>query len=264
MAQTGVLFEKLIGIMAKLRSPQGGCPWDLEQTHQSIKPYTIEEAYEVTEAIESNDDKELSIELGDLLLQVVFHAQMAGERQAFDINTVINNMCTKLIRRHPHVFGDVQVSGSEEVFANWEAIKQQERIAEEKHNTSTLAGIPKAMPALLVAQRMGEKAARVNFDWPDVDSVLAKVDEEIIELKEEIHREGRSPERVAEELGDLLFALGQLARKLNLQAEDCLKNGCKKFEARFTAMEAMAPKPLKDHSLAELEEIWDRIKQLSA
>ncbi|MCC6933501.1 MAG: nucleoside triphosphate pyrophosphohydrolase [Deltaproteobacteria bacterium] len=260
MTNTGILFEKLVAIMAELRSPQGGCPWDLEQTHKSITAYLIEEAYEVIEAIEDEDDKELAIELGDLLLQVVFHAQMAKDRGAFDIDQVIENISTKLIRRHPHVFGQTQVNGASDVIINWEAIKQEERKEDAKENTSYLAGIPKAMPALLRAQRMGERAARVNFDWSDLESILAKVDEEVAELKVEINDPAAPKQRVSEELGDLLFALTQLARKLDLRAEDCLRDACEKFQTRFMNMESIAERPLKEYSLAQLDELWIKVK----
>src|SRR5579862_4106542 len=197
----GDQFEALVRIMHRLRAP-GGCPWDREQTHDSIKPYLIEEAYEVAEAIDAHDDGELCTELGDLLLQIAFHAEMAAEQDRFSIADVIRAISDKMMRRHPHVFGDVRVGGADDVVRNWSRIKAAER--ESSADTSALAGVPLAMPALLRAQRLGEKAGHAGFDWTDAAGVLDKLDEELGELRGAIERGERA--EIEAELGDLLFA----------------------------------------------------------
>ncbi len=255
----GERFEKLVDIMHRLRAP-GGCPWDGEQTHESIKPYLIEEAYEVLEAIDSQDDAELRSELGDLLLQVIFHAEMASETSRFEISDVIDSICDKMVRRHPHVFGDTAVTGSREVLENWSKIKQQER----KHtgdDHSALAGVPKAMPALLRAHRITEKASTAGFDWSDATGVLEKLREELAELERAIASEG--PERVEAELGDLLFAATSLARHLEIRSEDALGKATDRFERRYRAMEAILAQDQRDMSDLSDEEkdaLWERVK----
>lgn len=255
----GDAFEALLNIMHRLRSP-GGCPWDREQTHVSIKPYLIEEAYEVAEAIEAADDAELCVELGDLLLQIVFHAEMAGERGAFAIADVIAAITDKMVRRHPHVFGDVAVSGADDVLRNWSRIKAEERRV--SGDMSALAGVPRAMSALLRAQRLGEKAAHVGFDWLDVAGVLAKLHEELAELEEALAA-GRRADAAAE-LGDLLYAATSVARHLGVSAEDALSHAAGRFSDRFRHMEAALARQHRDMHDAtpdELGALWAAAKK---
>jgi tetrapyrrole methylase family protein / MazG family protein len=251
-------FIKLLGIVAKLRNPQGGCPWDLEQTHVSLKPFVIEEAYEVIQAIDEHPDK-LCEELGDLLLQVLLHAQIASEEKRFDISNVMQAISEKLIRRHPHVFSDVKVDSSAQVLKNWEQLKQQELEADK----SILDGVPRGMPALLRSQRLGDKAARVGFDWEDVKGVEAKVLEEVRELVEAQAGKSSSDDLSAykHELGDVLFSLVQLARRTDLNAEDLLHAANDRFTSRFRCMEKLTTKPLKELSVKELDELWERAKK---
>ena len=255
----GKAFEELVAIMHRLRAP-GGCPWDGEQTHDSIKPYLIEEAYEVVEAIDARDDRELCTELGDLLLQILFHAEMASQRQAFAIGDVIRAISEKMVRRHPHVFGDTAVSGADEVVRNWSRIKSAERRAAD--DSSALAGVPRAMPALLRAQRIGEKAGHAGFDWSDATGVLAKVREELDELDEAIQSGDRA--HAEAELGDLLYAATSLARHLRVSAEDALKGAADRFSTRFRHMEAaLAARQQDMHSATpeELDALWEKAKQ---
>lgn len=254
----GETFERLVGIMHRLRGP-GGCPWDGEQTHASIKPYTIEEAYEVAEAIDAGDDRELCTELGDLLLQIVFHAEMAGERNAFAITDVIDAISDKMVRRHPHVFAGVPVSGSDEVLRNWSRIKADERRT--SGDTSALAGVPRAMPALLHAQRLGEKASHAGFDWNGPEGVLDKLREELDELQAAVASGDR--DHAAAELGDLLYAATSLARHLGVAAEDTLKGAADRFSERFRHMEAALAAQQRDvhgSTPAELDALWEEAK----
>ena len=262
MKTPGQLFEELLSIMARLRNPNGGCPWDLEQNHTTLKPYVIEEAYEVVDAIDNKPAK-IPEELGDLLLQVVFHAQLGHEAKTFDISTVLATICEKLVRRHPHVFGDVKVDGAAQVLKNWEQIKQTEKEADK----SILDGVPKSLPALMRAQRLGEKAARIGFDWQNTKGVKAKVFEEIREFLDEMEgssdhgkQQNEMPEKAKEELGDILFALAQWSRKAGLNSEEILAAACDKFFGRFHKMERLAEKPLKDMTVDELEALWCKIK----
>lgn len=252
-------FDELVRLMARLRGP-GGCPWDREQTHRSIKPYLIEEAYEVAEAIDRDDATELCTELGDLLLQIVFHAQMAAEDGRFTIADVARAINDKLVRRHPHVFADAAVSGTDDVLRNWSRIKAEERQHDE--DRSALAGVPRAMPALLRAQRLGEKAAHVGFDWDGAAGVIAKVREELAELEEAL---GAADRRACEaELGDLLFAATSLARHLDLSAEDALTHAADRFGRRFRAMEGElqpAGRDIRDTTPAEKDALWERAKR---
>ncbi len=255
----GERFEDLVRIMHRLRSP-GGCPWDGEQTHASIKPYTIEEAYEVVEAIDAGDDPELCSELGDLLLQIVFHAEMATERGAFTVGDVIQAISDKMIRRHPHVFGDVKVSGADEVLRNWSRIKALER--QGSADRSALAGVPRAMPALLRAQRLGEKAAHAGFDWRDAAGVLAKLHEELGEIDAAMAIGDRAA--VMAELGDLLFAATSLARHLGAVAEDALSGAADRFTARFRHLEttlAAEQRDVRTASAEELDLLWEAAKR---
>ncbi len=253
MTRAQELFGELVQIMERLRGP-GGCPWDREQTHQSIKPYLIEEAYEVAEAIDAGDPAELCAELGDLMLQIVFHAQMAREAGTFTIEDVLAHINAKMVRRHPHVFGSATAETPREVLRNWARIKAEERKTQE--DRSVLAGVPRSLPALQRAHRLGEKAAHVGFDWPHARAVLSKVHEELAELEAALHHE--SPERAAEELGDLLFALSSLARHLKLHAEDVLQQASDRFTARFRQVEAaLAARGLDPHEVPP--ETWDEL-----
>jgi MazG family protein len=254
----GEAFEELVRIMHRLRAP-GGCPWDREQTHESIKGYTIEEAFEVAEAIEMRDDREICGELGDLLLQIVFHSEMAAEQGRFEIADVIRAISEKMIRRHPHVFGDVEVSGAEEVLRNWSRIKAEER--RDAEDSSALAGVPRGMPALLRAQRLGEKAAHVGFDWADARSVVEKLREELDEVAEALERD--DPQHTAAELGDLLFAATSLGRHLRVSSEDTLKAAADRFTRRFRRMEEMLARrgrDIRDATLDEMELLWQQAK----
>ncbi len=258
----GEAFEELVRIMHRLRAP-GGCPWDGEQTHASIKPYTIEEAYEVVEAIDAGDDRELCTELGDLLLQIVFHAEMASERRAFAIGDVVRAISDKMVRRHPHVFGDTEVSGADEVLRNWSRIKAEERRT--SADASVLAGVPRAMPGLLRAQRLGEKAAHAGFDWSDARGVLDKLREEIDEIAQALDADDRTA--AGAELGDLLYAATSLARHLGVVAEDEVKQAADRFSARVRHMEAALAaqqRDLRDASPDELDALWEAAKSALA
>lgn len=243
----------LADIMARLRNPDGGCPWDLEQDFASIAPYTIEEAYEVADAIERGDMDALQDELGDLLLQVVFHSQMAAEAGSFTLQDVIDGICDKMVRRHPHVFGDGCADDPSAVTANWESIKAAER--SEKADDSALAGVAIALPALLRAQKIQKRAARTGFDWPDVTGAKAKIFEEIEEVEAASSQDERS-----DEIGDLLFAVVNMARFYDVDAEAALKSANAKFERRFQAMEASAGKEFASLSLENKETHWQNAK----
>ena len=249
---------RLLEIMAQLRNPNGGCPWDLEQNFATIAPYTIEEAYEVAEAIASGDRTSLREELGDLLLQVVFHSQMAQEEGSFRFEDVAESINAKMVRRHPHVFGDMKVDSAEAQTANWETIKAEERKHKQK-DTSVLADVPAALPALMRAQKLQARAARVGFDWPTHDGVRAKIREELAEVEDAI-ASGDSA-HVAEELGDLLFAVVNLARFMNVDAETALRDANQKFNRRFRAVESGLGKPMEDATLDEMEALWNDAKQ---
>jgi tetrapyrrole methylase family protein/MazG family protein len=252
-------FTRLVEIMATLRSPNG-CPWDREQTPDTLKPYLVEETYEVLEALEANDLHAFKEELGDLLLQIVFHAQLMTEAGAFTIDDVAQAISDKLVRRHPHVFGDVKVKDAGEVVQNWAKIKAQEKAG--KADRSVLAGVPHGAPALIQAQRLGEKAARVGFDWISASEVLKKVNEETHELTTALSTQG--VERQEHELGDLLFALTSLARHLNLDAETALRKAGKRFSDRFRYIEAQLEQGGEDihrTSPTRLEELWQEAKQ---
>ena len=245
-------FKDLVELVAILRKE---CPWDRKQTHESIKDNLIEEAYEAIEAIDASDFEELEKELGDILLHVIFHAMMADEKEKFDIENVIFTIQEKLIRRHPHVFENVEVEDEDEVAANWEQIKLKEG------RESILDGIPKQLPALIRAQRMQEKAANVGFDWPDVAGVIGKLEEELLEFKETL-AEG-TPEDQREEFGDLLFSMVNLGRFYDLNAEDALRATNAKFDRRFRFVEqsvASSDKAMNETSLEEMDLFWNRAK----
>ena len=253
---TGKQFQKLCEIVAKLRAPDG-CPWDREQTHQSLLPALVEEAYEVSGAVRAEDDANFREELGDLLLLVVMHAEIAQERGGFNIDNVISDVTEKLIRRHPHVFGKSDARDSAAVLKQWESIKRTE-----KTGKRYLDGLPSALPALMRAQKAQSKAARVNFDWSEAREVIAKVEEEIDELKQAVATQDQKS--IENEIGDLLFAIVNLARKCKLDAESALRAATDKFVERFNRLEdqlQVRGKRLGDVDLAEMDAIWNEIKK---
>ncbi len=262
-APAGAALAELLQIMARLRDPEDGCPWDLEQDFASIAPYTLEEAYEVAEAIQRNDAGDLRDELGDLLFQVVFHAQMAHEQGWFDFDDVVDAINRKLVRRHPHVFGNDKISDARAQTEAWERHKASERAAKGIVGDSAVDGIPLAMPALVRAQKIQRRASRVGFDWDDIQGVVAKLEEELAELKQAL--DSREPvERVQEELGDLLFSGVNLARFLEADAESLLRHASHKFEDRFRLVEQLAQeqrRALQDCTLEELEAYWQAAKR---
>jgi MazG family protein len=257
-------IQRLREIMRQLRDPEHGCPWDLQQNFRTIAPYTIEEAYEVAEAIEQNDLVQLKDELGDLLFQVVFHAQMAEELGAFDLDAVAEAVVEKLVRRHPHVFGDAEISDADTQTRSWEAIKAEER--QQKAGAgpvSALAGVGIGLPGLTRAVKLQRRAARVGFDWDEVGPVFDKLDEEIRELREELE-EGADHERNEGELGDLLFVVANLARHLKIDPEAALRRTNAKFERRFRYIEAELAKQDRlpsEATLAEMDALWEAAKR---
>jgi MazG family protein len=249
--------SRLREIVARLRAPDG-CPWDREQTHESLRAALVEECYEAIEAIEKSDDVNLREELGDLLLHVVMHAHMAGERQVFTFEEVVEGICEKLIRRHPHVFGDASAEDSKEVLRQWEQIKR----AEKGDRASIMDGLPTSLPGLLRAQNAQKKAARVGFDWDDAEGVLAKLEEEIAELKEAMT--AGDSRHTEEELGDLLFSMVNLARKLHIDSETSLAGSTRKFIVRFREVEAAITARggrIEDSSPEEMNALWDEAKR---
>jgi ATP diphosphatase len=253
-------INRLIEIMARLRTPGSGCPWDLEQTFETIAPYTIEEAYEVADAIERGDfDRGLPDELGDLLLQVVFHARMAEEQERFNFGNVVLAITEKLLRRHPHVFGDAGSFTQDQVKALWSDIKSEERKSRGEDSKRALDGVPVTMPALTRAQKLQDKAAKVGFDWANAKDVLAKIAEEAAEIEPVLD----DPKAAAEEIGDLLFAAVNLARHANVDAESALRSASSKFERRFRSIEdALEAKgrTTTQASLDEMEMLWNAAK----
>lgn len=252
-------FETLVTIMGRLRAP-GGCPWDAEQTHESLKRYLLEETYEVMEAIDAKSPEHLCEELGDLLLQPVFHSAIAKEKGDFDINDVIRILCEKLIRRHPHVFGDLEIKDSSAQVENWERIKKIEKGNEVKK--SALSGIPPALPALLKAQKITEKAARTGFDWENSGQVLNKIKEELHELEQAL-ADGQN-EQIESELGDLLFSIVNLGRFLSINPEDALQATINRFRKRFSHIEdslEAADRTLTEASMDEMQQLWDEAKK---
>jgi len=293
MPTTGERFERAVSIMARLRGP-GGCPWDREQTFDSIKPYTLEEAYEVLEAIDNRDWDELRGELGDLLLQVLFYSQMAHEESRFSIDDVLDRLSNKLIHRHPHVFGDVTAETSADVLRNWEALKAEEKkkrleagrgkAAQPPNPESVLAGVSSAIPALLEAHKLSSRAAHVGFDWPEIGGLFEKLEEEAEELKEELQRipspakpvasgvagsgKPRVPEelrhRLEEEVGDMFFVVVNIARHLAVDPESALKKTNRKFRRRFQWMEERLREQERgpqQATMEELEELWQKSKE---
>ncbi len=298
MPSTGERFERAVAIMERLRAP-GGCPWDREQTFDSIKPYTLEETYEVLEAIDNRDWPELAGELGDLLLQVLFYAEMAKEQSSFSIDDVLDRLSTKLINRHPHVFGDVKADTSAEVKRNWEALKVEERkqrqnadvqgnaapTAKKDEKHSILAGVSSAMPSLLEAHKLSSRAAQAGFDWPNFEGLFDKLSEETHELREQLNEfpppgprpqgrgmagSGRTPvpealqARLEEEVGDLFFVLVNIARYLSIDPESALRKTNRKFKRRFQWMEARlheSGRSADQASMDELESLWQQAKR---
>lgn len=250
-------IERLLSVMARLRNPDGGCPWDLEQDFATIAPYTIEEAYEVADAIQRGDLQDLREELGDLLFQVVFHSQMAEEQGAFRFEDVAAGMADKMIQRHPHVFGDADERDAESQTRAWEAQKAEERAEKLKDDPSVLANVPLALPALTRAEKLMKRAARVGFDWPTIGGVFAKIDEELAEAREAVD-EG-DPAHIAEEIGDLLSTVVNLARKLEVDPEAALRASNAKFERRFRAIEqklAERNSSVEEADLDAMEALW--------
>jgi tetrapyrrole methylase family protein/MazG family protein len=267
----GEWFEKLAAVQARLRAPDG-CPWDREQTHASLRTYLIEEAYEVLEALESRDDAKFAEEMGDLLLQIVFHSEIAKEEGRFDVSDVIREVHDKMVRRHPHVFGEKRAKDSAEVLKNWEQLKKEERIAAGKRNgdgaksegkpASLLDGVSKALPAALEGFQLTRRAARIGFDWDTVEGVFEKMNEEAGELRQALS--AKDAKRTEEEMGDLLFAAVNLARFLHVDPEIALKKANAKFSSRFREMEELAAKngrALAEISREQMEEFWETAKR---
>lgn len=251
--------DDLVRIMSILRS-EDGCPWDKEQTHDSIRNNFLEEVYEVVDAIDNDDNDGLKEELGDVLLQVVFHTQMEVEKGGFNLSDVADGICKKLILRHPHIFGDVKADTSEKVLDNWDKIKMEEK--GQQSYTDTLKSVPAAFPALMRAAKVQKRAGKANFDWEDVYEPLFKVGEELAELEEAI--ENGCPMSISEELGDLLFAVVNVSRFLKLDAEETLNRATDKFISRFEALEKLANErniDMKESTLEELDALWDEVKK---
>lgn len=246
-------LEELINIIEILRS-ENGCQWDREQTHATLKKNMLEEAYEAVDAIDDGDAKHLREELGDVLLQVVLHSQIGKECEEFDIEDIAQGICEKLVRRHPHVFGDVKVMGTSDILENWEKIKQQEK----HHRKSLMDGISKSQSALMSAQKISKKAISVGFEWPDVDSLWECVNSEMEEFKEAVAKNDR--ENMEEELGDMLFAAVNLARWHKIDAEQALLKANKKFMKRFRKMEELATKEMREYSFDEFDNLWKKAK----
>jgi XTP/dITP diphosphohydrolase len=276
------VFQELVAVVKALRTPGTGCPWDLEQDHKTLRPYLVEETQEVLDAIDHGDDRGLREELGDLLLQVILHAQVADDRGAFSITEVVRGITEKMVRRHPHVFGSVKVSGSDEVRRNWEQIKAAEKQDGAPTQAAALARLPEGLPALLRAQRLGEKAAKMHLDWSSVATILDEVRREFSELQGEIQTAANSlpsgeaassevgrklPDELhahlEHELGDVLFSLCQLARWLGLSAEDSLRACNRRFVDCFRRMEQQAQRPLLELSREEVEAEWQKAKGAS-
>jgi nucleoside triphosphate diphosphatase len=259
-------IEKLIEIMRALRDPKSGCPWDLEQDFQSLIPYTIEEAYEVADAIERNNLGDIKSELGDLLFQIVFYSQLATEQQAFDFNDVAQAISDKLTRRHPHVFADAKVKDAEAQTKEWEKIKQQERKAKAEENSinlSHLDDVSRTLPSLMRAEKLQKRAAKEGFDWPNIKGVMAKVYEELDEVQQELDAEVQEKEKLEDEMGDLFFSCINLSRHAGIDAEQCLRKANLKFERRFRELEKIANNKglhVNEMNTDELEKLWKEVK----
>ncbi|CAD0227014.1 Nucleoside triphosphate pyrophosphohydrolase [Planktothrix agardhii] len=261
---TLIALQNLINVVAKLRSPEGGCPWDLEQTPETLVPYIIEEAYEVVDAIRSGDTKAIADELGDLLLQVILQAQIAGESNQFSLEEIANNITEKLIRRHPHVFGEVEVNSVEEVRQNWEEIKSNERgeTAETKTFSSKLSRYARQLPPLIAGMKISRKAASIGFEWDNIEGVWDKFEEEVAEFKEAI--QGTDKEHQQAELGDILFVLINLARWYDLDPHIGLQETNHRFIKRLSKVEEYCDRPLSEYSLEELDALWQQAKAILA
>ncbi len=257
-----VALERLIEVVAQLRSPEGGCPWDLAQTAETLIPYVIEEAYEVVDAISSGDQKAIAEELGDLLLQVVLQTQIASEHGDFTLEDVAQGITEKLIRRHPHVFSDVEVNNAEEVNRNWEQIKAVEKgITPEKANllSHKLERYVRSLPALMAGMKISKKAAAAGFEWENAEGVWEKFEEELAEFKEALENEDKEAQQA--ELGDLLFTIINIARWYDLDPFEGLQGTNRRFITRISMMEKFAPRPLTDYNIEELESLWQRAKK---
>ncbi|OOF57428.1 nucleoside triphosphate pyrophosphohydrolase [Rodentibacter myodis] len=255
-------IHDFIQLIAQLRNPNGGCPWDLKQNYESMIPCLTEETYEVIEAIQKKDIANLREELGDLLLQVVFFSQLASEDNYFTFDDVLNEVAEKIVRRHPHVFGEANAGNEEEALARWNEIKAQEKSS--THNTSILDNVPNAFPALLKAQKLQKQCSKIGFDWREIEPVFAKVEEELQEVKEEFNQAQQNHARIEEEIGDLLFAVVNLSRHLKCNAEESLRQANFKFEQRFRKVEQKARekgRELADLSLIEMDMLWDEVKK---
>ena len=261
-------IKQLLEIMSALRDPISGCPWDLEQDFQSLIPYTIEEAYEVADAIERSDLDDVKNELGDLLFQIIFYSELAEEQQAFNFNDVVQEISDKLIRRHPHVFSNAKVKDAKEQTKEWEKIKQQER--EDKANRSLtsisfLDDVSRTLPSLMRAEKLQKRAAKEGFDWPNIKDVMLKVHEEINEVQQELDAEIQDKEKIQDEIGDLFFSCINLSRHAGLEAEQCVRKANLKFERRFRALEKLAngrKLQLNEMTVDALEALWQEVKKL--
>jgi tetrapyrrole methylase family protein/MazG family protein len=258
MSETGKAFEELVEIMTRLRG-ENGCPWDHQQTHESLKKYMIEETYEAVDAVDSGDMNHLREELGDVLLQVIFHAEIARENGVFDIDDVVEGISSKLLRRHPHVFGDTQVECAEEVLQRWDQIKAGEK--GHKTRSSILDSVPRSLPALARAMEISKRAARAGFEWPNTDAVIDKVHEEVSELQVEL--ESTDQERISDEVGDLLFTIVNVARWRNVDPEDALRRMIDRFTARFRRIEETAVesgRSMEEMTIEEMDAVWHQAK----
>ncbi len=258
-------IDELIKVMETLRAPETGCPWDREQTHHTILPHTIEEVYEIAEAIQSGNTTQFRDELGDLLFQIIFYCQIASEHNDFEFNDVVETLTDKLTRRHPHVFADAKINTASDLSRSWEQIKREERQEKGIQDDGLLDSISSAMPALIHAKKLQKKAAVVGFDWDETNPVIGKVEEELAEIKTEISNNANS-EKVAEEVGDLLFACVNLARHLNVDAETALMAANRKFKQRFSYIETKLKaqgRDLEDASLDEMDRLWEESKKTS-
>lgn len=249
-------FDKLLEIMTKLREPEKGCPWDIEQTPESLRPHMIEEVYEISDAITHKDFKALKEELGDLLLHIIFQAKIAEQEGKFTIQDVLKKVNKKMITRHPHIFGNTKVKDAKEVEHNWEKIKKKEK----NHRKSILEGLPKSLPSLIKAKRIQSKAATVGFDWKNVDEIFAKLKEELAEFEEEY--KSQNHKKMSDEMGDIFFVLVNIARKLDIDSEHALNNSIEKFIKRFSYIEQNLKEKIFTSNLEQMEELWQKAKEI--